>query len=95
MKDIVIGIDVGGTFTKYGIVDRDGNCLFENSISTNSKNGVETFIKEISDALKNDLSKFPDIKLKGIGIGAPNGNYYNGTIEFAPNLKWNGIIPCC
>lgn len=93
MKDIVIGIDVGGTFTKYGIVDRAGNCLFENSISTNSANGAETFIKEISATLKNDLAKFPDVKLCGIGIGAPNGNYYNGTIEFAPNLKWYGIIP--
>ena len=93
MKDIVIGIDVGGTFTKYGIVDREGNCLFENSISTNSINGAETFIKEISATLKNDLAKFPDVKLCGIGIGAPNGNYYNGTIEFAPNLKWYGIIP--
>ncbi len=93
MKDIVIGIDVGGTFTKYGIVDKNGNCLFENSISTNSVNGAESFIKELSIQLKADLLKFPDAHLCGIGVGAPNGNYYNGTIEFAPNLKWIGIIP--
>lgn len=93
MKDIVIGIDVGGTFTKYGFVDRDGNCLYESSINTNSTNGIETFVKEMSEALKSDLLKFSDFNLKGIGIGAPNGNYYKGTIEFAANLKWQGIVP--
>jgi glucokinase len=92
MKEVVIGVDIGGTFTKYGIVDRHGNCLIENSISTNSGNGVEEFLKDATKAFKNDLAKFSDISLKGIGIGAPNGNYYNGTIEFAPNLKWKGII---
>jgi glucokinase len=92
MKEVVIGVDIGGTFTKYGIVYRHGNCLIENSISTNSGNGVEEFLKDATKAFKNDLAKFSDISLKGIGIGAPNGNYYNGTIEFAPNLKWKGII---
>ena len=93
MREVVIGVDIGGTFTKYGIIDRNGNCLIENSIKTNSSNGIEEFLKDATKALKNDLAKFSDIKLKGIGIGAPNGNYYNGTIEFAPNLKWKGIIP--
>jgi len=93
MKEVVVGIDIGGTYTKYGIVDRNGNCLFENSICTNSKNGVEGFLVDLSNSLKNDISLQNGINLKGIGIGAPNGNYYNGTIEFAPNLKWKGIIP--
>ena len=93
MKEVVIGVDIGGTFTKYGIIDRNGNCLIENSIKTNSGNGVEEFLKDATKAFKNDLAKFNDVQLKGIGIGAPNGNYYNGTIEFAPNLKWKGIIP--
>jgi glucokinase len=93
MKEVVIGVDIGGTFTKYGIIDRNGNCLIENSISTNSGNGIDEFLKDATKAFKNDLAKFSDAKLKGIGIGAPNGNYYSGTIEFAPNLKWKGIIP--
>jgi glucokinase len=93
MREVVIGVDIGGTFTKYGIIDRNGNCLIENSINTNSGNGVEEFLKDATKAFKNDLAKFSDVQLKGIGIGAPNGNYYNGTIEFAPNLKWKGIIP--
>jgi glucokinase len=96
MKEVVLGIDIGGTFTKYGIVDRDGNCLMQNSIATNSgesTDSAEGFIAEASKILKNDLLKFKDITLKGIGIGAPNGNYYKGTIEDAANLKWKGIVP--
>jgi len=92
MREVVIGVDIGGTFTKYGIIDRNGNCLIESSIDTNSGNGVEAFLKDATIAFKNDLAKFSDVSLKGIGIGAPNGNYYNGTIEFAPNLKWKGIV---
>jgi len=92
MREVVIGVDIGGTFTKYGIIDRNGNCLIESSIDTNSGNGVEAFLKDATKAFKNDLAKFSDVSLKGIGIGAPNGNYYNGTIEFAPNLKWKGIV---
>jgi glucokinase len=92
MREVVIGVDIGGTFTKYGIIDRNGNCLIESSIDTNSGSGVEAFLKDATKAFKNDLAKFSDVTLKGIGIGAPNGNYYNGTIEFAPNLKWKGIV---
>jgi glucokinase len=93
MKDVVIGIDIGGTFTKYGVVDRDGNCLLEKSICTNTDDGVGEYLKELSSAIKDDLSKLSGIQLKGIGIGAPNGNYYKGTIEYAPNLKWKGVVP--
>lgn len=94
MKDIVIGIDIGGTFTKYGIVDRDGRCYFEGSISTTNASNAEEFVNELSTVLKKKLTEFSDlVKLKGIGIGAPNGNYFKGTIEEAPNLKWKGIVP--
>jgi glucokinase len=93
MEEVVIGIDIGGTYTKYGIVDRNGNCIFEKSICTNSNNGVEEYIRELSETLKKDLFFHTDIKLKGIGIGAPNGNHHKGTIEYAANLKWKGIIP--
>ena len=93
MKDIAIGIDIGGTFTKYGIVDRNGNCLFEGCASTTSTTEAVDFVSSLSKTLKEELARFPDTKLKGIGIGAPNGNYYKGTIEFAPNLKWKGVVP--
>jgi glucokinase len=93
MNEIAIGIDIGGTFTKYGITDKEGNCLFESSISTTFCDTAEEFVKEFSKTLKADLAKFNTHVLKGIGIGAPNGNYYNGNIEFAPNLKWKGVVP--
>jgi len=93
MSEAVVGIDIGGTFTKYGIIDKKGNCLFEHSISTTFCDGAEEFVHEFSTVLQAELNKHKAITLVGIGIGAPNGNYYNGTIEFAPNLKWKGIIP--
>jgi glucokinase len=93
MNEVVVGIDIGGTNTKYGIIDKKGNCLFENSISTTFCEGADEFVKEFSKTLKADLDKYKDVTLKGIGIGAPNGNYYKGTIDFAPNLKWKGVIP--
>ena len=91
---LAIGIDIGGTGTKYGIVDRDGNVLFSASMSTKGHEEIESFI----DALKGNLGELIEKaggigRMKGIGVGAPNGNYYTGTIEYAPNLPWKGIIP--
>lgn len=95
MKEVVVGIDIGGTFTKFGIVDREGNCMAENSVSTNSDetNGIGEYLNMLAKAIKTQLDTIPNVELKGIGIGAPNGNYYKGTIEHAPNLKWKGIVP--
>ena len=94
MEALAIGIDIGGTGTKFGIVDRVGNVLFSSEISTRKHSDVNSFI----DELYTDLSKLIDNvggigRIKGIGVGAPNGNYYTGTIEYAPNLPWKGIIP--
>ena len=93
MREVVIGIDIGGTNTKYGAVDRNGKCLFEDSICTSKSSKVDEFIVDIHNSIERNISKHKDITLVAIGIGAPNGNYYNGTIEFAPNLTWKGIIP--
>ena len=93
MKQVVVGIDIGGTFTKYGFVDRDGKILKDDSISTSAYNKVDDYIKELNRSIQENLSKLSDVEVIGIGIGAPNGNYYHGTIEFAPNLKWKGIVP--
>lgn len=91
---LAIGIDIGGTGTKFGIVDRDGNVLFSGEISTKKHNEVGTFIDELHATLAPIIEKAGGIgRMKGIGVGAPNGNYYTGTIEYAPNLPWKGIIP--
>lgn len=91
---LVIGIDIGGTGTKFGIVDRVGNVLFSGEISTKKHAEVETFIEELHKALSELIEKAGGVgRMKGIGVGAPNGNYYTGTVEYAPNLPWKGIIP--
>lgn len=91
---LAIGIDIGGTGTKFGIVDRDGNVLFTGEISTKKHTEVNSFIDELHEAVSVIIEKAGGIgRMKGIGVGAPNGNYYTGTIEYAPNLPWKGIIP--
>jgi glucokinase len=93
-EQLVIGTDIGGTGTKFGIVDRDGNVLFSSEISTKKHATVESFIDELHTALSVLIEKAGGIgRFKGIGVGAPNGNFYSGTIEYAPNLPWKGIIP--
>ena len=93
MKQVVIGVDIGGTFTKFGIVDREGNVLIEGSIPTDTFDNVIDFQKYLFDEIQKAILPVKnDIEIKGAGFGAPNGNYYKGTIEFAPNLKWKGVI---
>lgn len=94
MEPLAIGIDIGGTGTKFGIVDRVGNVLFSSEMSTRKHAQVETFIDELYNHLSDLIAKAGGVgRMKGIGVGAPNGNYYTGTIEYAPNLPWKGIIP--
>lgn len=95
--ETAIGIDIGGTNTKIGVVDRNGKCLLQKSFSTTDFAVVEDYVKHlaatISNMLEEAVSLKTDLKIAGIGIGAPNGNYYNGTIEYAPNLAFKGIVP--
>ena len=93
-KPYVVGIDIGGTNTVFGIVDARGNVLATNSIKTQKHPLIEDYIQELYEGLSKliDDNDATD-KIKGIGIGAPNANYYTGTIEHAPNLPWKGIIP--
>ena len=89
MKDTVVGIDIGGTFTKFGVIDRVGNVLIEGSVPTDQTDDINVYLTGLSDAIDKTLKELGDsIAVKGIGIGAPNGNYKSGGIEFAPNLKW-------
>lgn len=93
-ESLAIGIDIGGTGTKFGIVDRVGNVLFSSEISTKKHKEVDSFINELFESLQPLIEKAGGIgRMKGIGVGAPNGNFYTGTIEYAPNLPWKGIIP--
>jgi len=94
LDPLVVGIDIGGTGTKFGIVDKDGNVLSSGEMSTKKHATVESFIDELHDLLYVMIKKVGGPgRIKGIGMGAPNGNYYTGTIEYAPNLPWRGIIP--
>ena len=93
-EPLAIGIDIGGTGTKFGIVDRDGNVLFSGEMSTKKHKEIGSFIDELYEHLHVLIEKAGGIgRMRGIGMGAPNGNYYSGTIEYAPNLPWKGIIP--
>ncbi len=92
-KPYVVGIDIGGTNTVCGIVDARGTVLDSTSIKTQLYGKIEEYVSAVCDSLLPRINKLGGIsKIKGIGIGAPNGNYYNGTIEFAPNLPWKGVI---
>ena len=85
----VVGIDVGGQTSKLGVVDARGTVLAQTVIRTDTYPEIEPFIAELAEAVRK-IIKEADVegKVRGIGVGAPNGNYYTGTIENAPNLSW-------
>ena len=96
IKPYVIGLDLGGTNSVFGIVDARGDIKATTAIKTGGYEKVEDYVKASVDALQVIIDQVGGIeKIKAMGIGAPNGNYYNGTIEFAPNLAWahDGIVP--
>lgn len=88
-----IGIDIGGTNTKFGIVDQQGKVLDEGEVKTTSFPTINSFVEGIYKQLQPLIAKAGKENIKGIGIGAPNGNHFNGCIEHAPNLHWKGIVP--
>jgi len=94
LQSLAIGIDIGGTNTVFGIVDARGEILYKGAISTRKHALLEDYIDELYEAIKPSIDQVGGTELiRGIGIGAPNGNYYKGTIEHAANLQWKGIIP--
>ncbi|MDF1574598.1 MAG: ROK family protein [Bacteroidales bacterium] len=108
MVKLSIGIDIGGTNTVIGVVNQDGKILLEDSLPTPPKKLnpradqqvsdklLQNFILEISRITNSLLTKINlDYEVVGIGIGAPNANYNEGTIEFAPNLPFTGKVPFC
>jgi glucokinase len=96
MKKVAIGVDIGGTNTAIGVVDEAGNVMVKDNIPTPSHGDIERYIADLAAAI-NELIKSvklinEDAEVIGIGIGAPNGNYYSGTIEYAPNLSFKGVL---
>jgi len=94
-KDFVVGIDVGGQTIKLGVVDARGEVLAQKVIKTSSDPSAEVVVSEIAQAVRDIVKESgKEGQIRGVGVGAPNGNYYTGTIAFAPNLSWaaNGSI---
>ena len=96
MKKVAIGVDIGGTNTAIGVVDDLGNVMVKDNISTPSHGDINRYIDDLTYAIKELITSVklmnPEIEIMGIGIGAPNGNYYTGTIEYAPNLSFKGVV---
>ena len=93
MKEkVVLGIDIGGTNTVYGLITKDGNVIYHESIPTNGSLPIADLLNRLDSKVKEALSRFPEIeKLIGVGIGAPNGNHFTGKIQDPPNLSWGNV----
>lgn len=96
MKKVAIGVDIGGTNTAIGVVDPEGNVMVKNNIPTPSHGDIERYLSDLAAAIQELIKSVKllnaDLDVLGIGIGAPNGNYYSGTIEYAPNLSFKGVL---
>lgn len=93
-KQYVVGIDIGGTNTVFGVVDARGTILYSAAIKTGIYPNIDDYITDLAKGLDLIINQAGGReKIKGIGVGAPNGNYFTGSIEFAPNLPWKGKIP--
>jgi glucokinase len=92
--DLAIGIDLGGTNTKFGLIDADGKILEKGRIKTADHPTIDSFINDLHQQLTPWIEKYKDsYPIRGIGIGAPNGNFFTGNIEQAVNLHWKGTVP--
>ncbi len=93
-KEVVIGIDIGGTNTVFGFVDREGNILGEDRLKTAHYDESEIFVAALYEKIMLTGKKIGNgFKIIGFGIGAPMGNINKGTIEYSAGLPWKGIVP--
>lgn len=94
MTEIAIGIDIGGTNTVFGCIDSKGNTIAEGNLPTQTKEHFEDYIEDLIAEIKSSLENTEmEVRIVGVGIGAPNGSYRTGTIENAANLRWKGTLP--
>lgn len=93
-KPYVLGVDIGGTNTVFGIVDARGQVVASDSIKTQKHSNFDDYVAEFHEAVSR-LLRLNDAedKIKGIGIGAPNANYYTGEIVNCVNLPWGNVVP--
>ncbi|MCD1115564.1 ROK family protein [Chryseobacterium turcicum] len=91
-KQVALGIDIGGTNTKFGLVNHRGQILTKGSLPTDQYGTPEEFVDALHEQIQPLIDEHCEGGIEGIGVGAPNANYYRGTIELAPNLPWRGII---
>lgn len=90
--DVVLGIDIGGTKTSFGFVDRQGTLMLATSIPTKAEDPADKFLSRLHHEVEHVRHNLSSHNLLGVGIGAPNSNYYRGTIENPVNLNWGEII---
>ncbi|RZM18375.1 MAG: ROK family protein, partial [Pedobacter sp.] len=92
--ELAIGIDIGGTNTKFGLVNHRGDIIAKGDIQTDRTPNIDEYISDLYEALQALMTEAgTNYTFRGVGVGAPNGNFYTGTIEYAPNLPWKGIVP--
>ena len=91
-EPLALGIDIGGTNTAYGFVNRRGEIISKGSISTLGHDSPAAYMKALGAALLPEIERYGKTNVAGAGIGAPNGNFFTGDIIFAPNLPWKGIV---
>ena len=90
-KIVSVGIDIGGTNTVYGFIDEAGTVLEYEEISTRGDQPIEDLVERLDSRIKLFFNNNSNLNLKGIGIGAPNGNHYNGKIQTPPNPSWGDV----
>ncbi|MFO7621442.1 MAG: ROK family protein [Bacteroidales bacterium] len=93
MKKVVVGVDIGGTNTVFGLVDKTGKELAEGHLKTTDYPVVKDFVTALVSGIGKLMAGKKDLELAGVGIGAPDANFHRGTIEHAPNLAWKGVVP--
>lgn len=95
MKDLAVGIDIGGTNTVIGLVSKNGKCMETRTFRTDEFKDYKNYYSYLKKEIKKIVAENKSINIIGVGIGAPNGNHYKGTIENPPNLPWRGVLPIC
>lgn len=92
-QNLAIGIDIGGTNTSFGIIDERGQILYKGGMPTTGHGQIADFIGALQQKLSPLLLQLPKERLTGVGVGAPNANFYTGEIREAVNLPWKGVVP--